>query len=315
MAVGEDQTEAEIGEKGQMQKLHLWSAIIQTIADKGKSSSPIGGRKSWADEVEEELQSLPPKESIWDKFDITKINKAGFKLEYVAPLVQGETSITAIELEDITSEIEYWNISVVCYVLGAHPPYAIIKGYIKRMWSKHGISQIVMLKNGIILVRFETEAAKNEVLQGSIFHLDNKPFIVKAWNSDMEFSKEEIQTVPIWIKLPGFDFKYWSPKGLRKIGSLVGKPLMVDQNTETGVGLNFARLLVEVGLDTKLPDIMIFRNEKGQMIEQRVVYDRRPTLCKFCHQYGHDNADCMKKSGKKGQQVQEKQGNILLMEA
>lgn len=78
---------------------------MQTTTNKGKSSSLIGGRKSWADEVEEELQSRLPKESIYDKFDITKINKAGFKLEYVAPLVQGETSITAIELEDITSEI------------------------------------------------------------------------------------------------------------------------------------------------------------------------------------------------------------------
>lgn len=46
----------------------------------------------------------------------------------------------------------------------------------------------------------------------------------------------------IWIKFPGLDFKYWSKKGLSKIG----KPLMVDQNTEDRNGLNFARLLVEV---------------------------------------------------------------------
>lgn len=39
-------------------------------------------------------------------------------------------------------------------------------------------------------------------------------------------------TVPIWIKLPGLDFKYWSVKALGKLGSLVGKPLMVDENTK-----------------------------------------------------------------------------------
>lgn len=74
-------------------------------------------------------------------------------------------------------------------------------------------------------------------------------------------------TVPIWIKFSGLDFKYWSSKGLSKIGSLVGKPLTVDQNTERKNGLNFARLLVEVEMDSKLPEVVLFRNEKGQLVE------------------------------------------------
>lgn len=65
----------------------------------------------------------------------------------------------------------------------------------------------------------------------------------------MDFSREELYTVPIWIKLSGLDFKYWSQKGLSKIGSVVGKPLMVDHNDERKVGLNFSRLLVEVEMD------------------------------------------------------------------
>jgi len=89
-----------------------------------------------------------------------------------------------------------------------------------------------MLKNGIVLVRFDSIAGKNEAIQGGIYHFDNKPFIVKVWNEDMEFTREELYTVPIWVILPGLDFKYWSPKGLSKIGSLIGKPLMVDKHTE-----------------------------------------------------------------------------------
>lgn len=83
----------------------------------------------------------------------------------------------------------------------------------------------------------------------------------------MEFTREELFMVPIWIKLPGLNFKYWSPKDLRKLGNLVGKPLMVDKNTEKKVGLNFARLLVEVEVDTTLPDNILFRNARGVMIE------------------------------------------------
>ncbi|KAM3199220.1 hypothetical protein P3L10_031580 [Capsicum annuum] len=79
-----------------------------------------------------------------------------------------------------------------------------------------------MLKNGVIVVRFETVGGKQKVLQGGIYHFDNKPFIVKEWTPELEFTREELLTVQIWIKFSGLDFKYWSRKGLNKIGSLIG---------------------------------------------------------------------------------------------
>lgn len=143
---------------------------------------------------------------------------------------QGEATVCEIGMEDISSEIVYWRNAVVCYVLGPHPPFSVMSGYIQRQWGKYGINKISMLKNGIVLVRFDTEIGENKVIQGGIYHFDNKPFIVKAWTADMEFTRDELYTVPIWVKLPGLDFKYWSSKGPSKIGSLVGKPIMVDQH-------------------------------------------------------------------------------------
>lgn len=64
----------------------------------GRNSPNNNGRTLRADEVEEELDSQPPRCSIRYNFDITEINKAGFNLEYVAPHVHGESSITHIEL-------------------------------------------------------------------------------------------------------------------------------------------------------------------------------------------------------------------------
>lgn len=65
-----------------------------------------------------------------------------------------------------------------------------------------------MLKNDVILVRFDSETRKNEILQGGIYQFDNKFFIVKAWNADIEFTRKELYTVPIWIKYYDLDFKY-----------------------------------------------------------------------------------------------------------
>lgn len=56
------------------------------------------------------------------------------------------------------------------------------------------------------------------MLQGGIYHFDDKPFIVKAWDPETEFTRGELYSIPIWIKFPGLDFKYGSSTALSKIG-------------------------------------------------------------------------------------------------
>lgn len=38
-----------------------------------------------------------------------------------------------IEIEDIQDEIDYWNSSIVSYVIGANPPLPVMKGFIRRI--------------------------------------------------------------------------------------------------------------------------------------------------------------------------------------
>lgn len=101
-------------------------------------------------------------------------------MKYCQPSTHGKNPIGEIDYDYISSDIEFWGNTVVCYVLGAHPLFAVLHGFIQRLWAKYGINKIVMLKNGIILVRFDSAEGKNEVIQGGIYHFDNKPLIVKA---------------------------------------------------------------------------------------------------------------------------------------
>lgn len=64
----------------------------------------------------------------------------------------------------------------------------------------------------------------------------------------MDFSKEELFLVPIWVKLLGLNFKYRSVKSLSKIDNLIGNPLMVDKNTEEKMGLSLANYWLKSGL-------------------------------------------------------------------
>lgn len=114
----------------------------------------------------------------------------------------------------------------------------------------------------------------------------------------MDFSKENLFYVPIWIKMPGLEFKYWSAKSLREIGSPVGKPLMVDKNTKQNMGLSFAKLLAEVQIGKALPDNVHFKNDKGQIIEQQFTYDWKIIINDKCQKYGHRNEVCRKNKEK-----------------
>lgn len=85
-----------------------WTNVV-----KGGSSNQ---RLSWAGEVEA-MDKMEKKSSIWDNFDVGKISNVGFKLDYVSPMKQGESAVCEVEIEEISSEINYWKTAVVCYVL------------------------------------------------------------------------------------------------------------------------------------------------------------------------------------------------------
>lgn len=61
------------------------------------------------------------------------------------------------------------------------------------------------------------------------------------------------------------------------------------------MGLNYARLLVEVKMGENLPKGIMFCNEKGMLVTQKVTYDQHPSICKACHKYGHIEEVCQKK--------------------
>ena len=68
---------------------------------------------------------------------------------------------------------------------------------------------MLLFKKGLYLVRFNELKDAMVVAQKGVFHFDQKPFIVKAWNPDMEMGIDTITSLPIWIQLHELDIKYW----------------------------------------------------------------------------------------------------------
>ncbi|XP_074265837.1 uncharacterized protein LOC141588288 [Silene latifolia] len=173
-----------------------------------------------------------------------------------------------IQPEDVADEIDYWKQAVICFILGANPPWEIVEGFIRRIWTKFNIDKISFMPNGIFLVRFKTMEMKEKVLASGHYLFDNKPMIVKAWEKDLEMKKDDVKSVPAWIKIHKLPIKFWG-KSLSKITNIVGKYVKCDVATE----------------------------ERAVRVD--IEYEWRPVKCTICQGMGHEKEQCRKGEQKK----------------
>jgi len=115
------------------------------------------------------------------------------------------------------------------------------------------------------------------VLEEKLWHVANKPLILRRWTPGMQLLKLSLSSIPIWIKLHNLPMEFWNTTCLSHISSGVGKPLCVDSIIEEQLRLGFARVLVEV-----------------DVINVGVEYPWLPIKCKKCNTFGHATHTCSK---------------------
>ncbi|KAL2930105.1 hypothetical protein RDABS01_035515 [Bienertia sinuspersici] len=164
-------------------------------------------------------------------------------------------------------------------------------GFIRRIWSKHGVDKVIGLQKGMFLIRFNTMEQRDIILGLERPFFDSKPMIMKPWTEDMDLSKEIDKTIPIWIQV-AVHFKYWGIRALVKIVKPIGKLIRLDATTTRRDKLQYARVMVEVLIDQSFPDCVTFMNEKGCHVQAPIGYEWIPTKCEKCKKYGHHETAC-----------------------
>ncbi|XP_062096294.1 uncharacterized protein LOC133802074 [Humulus lupulus] len=170
------------------------------------------------------------------------------------------------------------------------------------MWNDK-IDKVGMLSYGVFLIRFISIVDRDEVLKGGYVFFNKRPVVMKAWDPAINFKKEDIRLVPIWVHLDDLDLKYWGEKSLFKIIGQVGTPIMVDEVTKFWDKLSFPRVLIEVSLKQDFSDIIYFEDENGFNTSVSVTYEWKPIVCNHCFGLGHSTAECRKKGGRKQEWV------------
>ncbi|CAA7040468.1 unnamed protein product [Microthlaspi erraticum] len=99
--------------------------------------------------------------------------------------------------------------------------------------------------------------------------------------------------IQLWAHLTGVPLDLRHQRGLSFVAGLVGEPKETDDFTKNLVSLTLSHVKVEVDLTKKLPDIVEFERDSGEVVEVLVHYPWLPPKCSHCHELGHIAKNCL----------------------
>ena len=108
-------------------------------------------------------------------------------------------------------------------------------------------------------------------------------------------SRDNLETIPVWVRLPNLNFCFRTSSALSKFTTVIGNPICMDHATATGTRFAFARVYVEVGIDAEFPTELRMKY-KDKTILQKVEYAWRPSSYKTCKTFTHGDNSCILKT-------------------
>ncbi|KAM3337632.1 hypothetical protein P3S68_031957 [Capsicum galapagoense] len=178
----------------------------------------------------------------------------GKSRSFVPPMQNNGKPVVTIDENDIRAQEDYWDKSLIGYVIWDIPYVRSMENYVEQVWNFVPKPQILYHDNGYYMFRFNIIEDRDRVMQAGPYTFHNKPFILQHWEIDFDFDPEYIRRIPLWVQFPGLPVGYWSTKALSKIASVVGKPLYTDKVTAEIERILYARVLIEIDVSRVLPE-------------------------------------------------------------
>ncbi|CAM8881351.1 unnamed protein product [Rhodiola kirilowii] len=261
---------------------------------RGKKQDEVGDQ---AASKEEQLQqgkgadlANRNKSFVAAKTQASRNRERGATLQFFTR-VQGADRVV-IPKEEWVSAAEKFKNALVGFVFGAKPLSSRMKRFVRAKWGDESVVKVSSLNDGIFLLNFAEEARKMEVLLGGPWTFDNRPLILKHWSEHEDYKCGSIESLPVWVTLPGIKAHVSDLTILSRICSVLGRPICTDGVTADGSSYGYARVCVEVFGDVELLDRIEYEDPYGNCYVQPVLYEWRPPRCTNCCNFGHLKEMC-----------------------
>ncbi|GJX80944.1 hypothetical protein Tco_0329093 [Tanacetum coccineum] len=226
-----------------------------------------------------------------------------------------EGVVVAIPLEAVKEVSSCFDNTLYGYFVGKRLAFPLVENHVKNTWHKFGLER-VMYKNDFFFFQFTTRVGMERVLENGPWLIRSVPLILNIWTPNAKVAKEEVKTVPVWVKLHHVPVVAYSEIGLSLITTQLGKLIMLDSYT-CSMCLNpwgknaYARALIEVSATSELLNSVVvaipFLDGTWHSLETvDVEYEWTPPRCSTCCIFDHVDDLCSKKP----EEVITKQGDM-----
>ncbi|GJX20162.1 retrotransposon protein, putative, unclassified, partial [Tanacetum coccineum] len=128
------------------------------------------------------------------------------------------------------------------FFLGKWVAYPVVANYVRNTWGKYGlVRSMFSLSTGLFSFQFSSLDELDVMLENGSWFIRNNPLILKKWHPDVNLLKEDVSSVPVWVKLPGVLVTAFSEDGLSAIATKLGASLMLDSYTCVGETKNLKK--------------------------------------------------------------------------
>lgn len=119
---------------------------------------------------------------------------------------------------------------------------------------------------------------------------DQSSLLLKRWHPLFDASRERVDLVLIWDRLPGLPLPFWFEEHFSHIGNLLGTYLETDASYKVTKLKTVAKILVKINIRNGIPSAV--KMDWGPYSYHQVLdYENVPFRCRRCNAYGHPAAD------------------------
>ncbi|GKA04459.1 retrotransposon protein, putative, ty3-gypsy subclass [Tanacetum coccineum] len=139
---------------------------------------------------------------------------------------------SGLQLADDNIPCERFANTAYGFFLGKKVAYPVVANYVRNTWGKYGLVRSMFSSStGLFSFQFSSMDGLDAMLENGPWFIRNNPLILKKWHPDENLLKEDVSTVPVWVKLHGVPVTAFSEDGLSAIATKLGTPLMLDSYT------------------------------------------------------------------------------------
>ncbi|XP_056172498.1 uncharacterized protein LOC115693838 [Syzygium oleosum] len=229
------------------------------------------------------LPSAAPKPRTWA--NVAKVLAKGYSLSYVPPREENGELVADITPDIMADENPLWQECVVGHYIGKKVPFKLTKEAIRKAWGDK-VADIKLHENGFYFFRVPDSVSRRQLIDSDPVTIFSCTMLLQQWHSKLKLKRGVLETIPVWVRLRDIPFSLWSPFGIGRIASALGKPLYVDVQTEQMSRISYARVCVEIKASDPRAEQVKFRWE-DEVNVIHVEYEWKPLACPSCGNFGH----------------------------